>query len=283
MKRPRDGHSDVTRLAGYARLSITVIGSLLALVFTWLQIRDLPIAAVVENTRPEFIQRLTIVIYYLCWIAGSRFDVGVQEAAYVDDPREGRLSVITIFTIILFGAVAAALLWVSDDELKFSLVLTLFVGMNILGWRHIIKRVRPAINATRKRYREEHDYFGIEHLSIVTEYMSGRWQWHRFATLVGIILVSDVVVLMPAVRQFATQNMHRVISEISSQTFSVLLPDFLLLLFVLISEVWMWVMRVRIATSLRVLRSLNRKYNLTLRRGTSPPSPIAPRVHNPDD
>ena len=101
-KRARSGRSDIAKLARYTRLAITIIGGVLALVFTWLQIRDIPFPVIFQSTKPEFIQRFTLVLYYLCWIAGSRFDVSIQEAVYVNDPRFGRYGVETIAIILLF-------------------------------------------------------------------------------------------------------------------------------------------------------------------------------------
>ena len=61
MKRARNARSDIGRLANYARLAITVIGSLLALLFTWLQLKDVPFADAVQHAKPELVQRFTLV------------------------------------------------------------------------------------------------------------------------------------------------------------------------------------------------------------------------------
>ena len=58
-----DGIADVDKLATWARRFIGVIGGILLAIFTWLQIREIPLADVAQNTTPEILIKTALIIY----------------------------------------------------------------------------------------------------------------------------------------------------------------------------------------------------------------------------
>jgi hypothetical protein len=106
---PLDSKIQIDRLAFSARLAIQIVGGGLALIFTWLQVKDFPIKPFVENIEPQVFLKLILAFYYSCWVFGLSFDVTTQQAVYVKDPSRGRFSWDAISAVVALAIVAAVL------------------------------------------------------------------------------------------------------------------------------------------------------------------------------
>ncbi len=262
-----DSKGHIDELAFRARLSIKIVGGILALIFTWLQFKEYPLAPFVESTQPELLRKLTLAVYYFCWVFGTSFDVSTQQAVYVSDPKKGRMSWDTIAAVLTLLLVVGILLWASDDDKKFAAVLTVFVLANIGLWLYLLRRVEPIIRASESFYRKEKDFFELERLHVVRDYISGSWQWHRFVAMCAIVIAADLVCFVDPVRQTLSTIIHSYLPDLSTDVISSLLPDFSLVVFVLVAESWIWTIRVRTRTSMNVMSVLKEKYKMTLRGG----------------
>ena len=182
------GIHDINALAAKVRRIIKLIGWTLAAAFTWLQLKDFEFGVVVESTTPELLLKTALVIYYLCWIGGSSFDVSVQQKVYVSDPAGGELKVKTYAAVVGFFIVALLLLWASENEKFLAPMLTLFVIANYFGWRHIVSRMSRAVRVSREKFSQRKNHFRDEQLRLVNNYMTGKWQSMRFAVTLAITL-----------------------------------------------------------------------------------------------
>lgn len=279
-----DGIEDVDRLATWARWIITIIGGTLAAIFTWLQIKDVPLGVLVESTTPGFLIKAALIPYYFCWIGGATFDVAVQQRVYVADKNRGRLAIDTAAVVAGFFIVALLLLWTSSNEKVFGvsaeqlfdvpyekifgLVLTAFVVVNIIAWRHIVRRIKPAIKLSRERFEQKRNFFRLEQLELVTEYMTGRWQMRRFYGMLAMLAIINFVNWNEGLRLLLAQ-MARNIPGLSDKDVSNLIFGALILLFVFIAEAWIWIKRVNIRTALLVINRLKEKYEINPRRDRS--------------
>jgi hypothetical protein len=273
LKRPRspshilDSKGHIDDLAFRARLSIKIVGGVLALIFTWLQFKEYELVPFVASTQPVFLRKLTLAIYYFCWVFGTSFDVSTQQAVYVTDPKKGRMSWDTIGAVLTLLLVVGILLWASENEKRFAAVLTVFVLTNILLWLYLLQRVQPIIRASENFYRKEKDFFELERLHVVRDYISGDWQWHRFVVMGAIVVVADLVCFVDPVRQTLSAITQLSLPDLSTDVASSLLPDFSLVVFVLVAESWIWTIRVRTRTSLNVMSALKGKYRIAPRGG----------------
>ena len=170
-----DGIEAVGKLATWARIFIWVISGTLVIFFAWIQLKDVPFIEIAEKTPPEALTTTALIIYYACWIGGANFDVKIQQKVYVADPKRGHITADTIIVTTIFLIVTALLLWASKNAKAFAVLLALFVVANILGWRHIVKRVGPAIISSRAKFKQRNNIFRLEQLHLVENYMAGPW------------------------------------------------------------------------------------------------------------
>jgi hypothetical protein len=266
--RGRGGNSDlvsirdIDKLAKTSRRFISVIGGGLALVFGWLTFRDLPIAAAIASTQPEYVRQFVLVAYYFSWVFGTSFDVSTQQAVYIRDPQRGRMPGGAFLVVLILFAVAAILLWANENDTYFAGTLTGFVVVNVVSFWILLRRVRPIISASHKAYEERGDFFGLELLRIVTDYIAGKWQWLRFVAMGLLILAADIVCFNEHARQLLGVGVQNLIPSLPAEAIAPLLTDMLLFLFVLVAEGWIWTLRVRTKTSMIVIENLNERYVL---------------------
>ena len=64
----------IDRLAFRARLAIKIVGGGLALIFTWLQLKGIPITPFVESIEPLSLLKLILTGYYFCWLGGRNYE-----------------------------------------------------------------------------------------------------------------------------------------------------------------------------------------------------------------
>ncbi len=258
----RSSHSDVLKIFRLGRLLIKIIASVLALLFTWLQFRDVSLPTFLEAAKPELIQKIALVIYYFCWLFGSTADTDAQESVYVDVPKGWRVGIKQFLLVVVFFAVTAAMLWVSGDEKKFAFLLTVFILYNVFGWWYLNHILKSIMGKSETLLKTDRSFVDLEKLKIVRHYLTGRWQWKRFGAMCLMILVLDIICFAPLARGYLTSLITATIDGLKYETMYRLLPDLYLLFFVLVAESWIWIMRVRVATSLTILDDLKLKYDL---------------------
>jgi hypothetical protein len=248
-------------IAQWALRSIWIVGGILAFLFTWLQIRNI-FVPVLKNADPHHLRRFTLIVYYLCWVGGASFDVHVQREVYRRDPNQGRIPLAAFIGVTMLLAVAGILMWASTSDQGFALALVPFVIANFIGWRIVLARVRPMIEATRSHYAENANYFRLEQLELVAWYMTGWWQWARFALMAALVALANALCFSDGFRAAIAETVHSAWSDLGHETLTKLLPAISLLLFVLLAELWIWALRARIRMSLNTIESLMRRYRL---------------------
>src|SRR5262249_6126687 len=137
----------------------------------------------------EYVQAITLWIFYLSWIAGTPFDAYYQKWVYAASPNkiEARFHSMLLVAFLILAAVIFIL--ARHNEKVFSTALGVFLLINILGWMHILKLIKPIISQSRKIYEDDSDFVGLEQLEIVRHHMTGSWQVWRFIGMGVIICV----------------------------------------------------------------------------------------------
>jgi hypothetical protein len=258
----------VNKLARTARLAINVIAGVLALFFTWVKLSGTSMLPVLASTEPEVLAKVILVFYYLCWVFGTGFDVGNQQAVYVSDPKEGRIALDTFGVLVALAIVTAALLWASDDIKVFAAMLVVFFIANILLWRYLLTRVRPIIEASAKIYREHKNYPDLERLHVVENYLAGDWQKQRFLAMCLLLAAANVICFVEPAQQALAAVVRLILPASLVPAIARLLPHLSIILFILVAEIWIWIMRVRTWTSLHVIAALRERYELRPRAGS---------------
>jgi len=244
-----------------ARLVITLVASGLALFFAILQL-NVSVIDFFNTTKPEWIQKLALIAYYFCWLFGTRADTNTQEEIYVELPSTWHVTVGTFLMVAGFVLVAAFLLWAAGNEKRFAIALTSFFLFNIGFWVYLNHLLKPVMKTSQAKLARERAFFDLEKLRIAMEYLAGNWQWRRFALMGGVILAADIVCFVPSVRTGLSDVIQKLAGGLNEGTVYALLPDLFLLLFVSVSEIWIWIRRVRVATSLDVLEEMKQRYSI---------------------
>jgi hypothetical protein len=243
--------------------AISVIGTLLVIFFGWVQLREIPLPSL--NAEPTYIRRIIFAFYYACWVAGTTIDANIQKEVYRLDPLRGRIPKEATAAVIGLFAVAAVLLWASDSDERTSLALAPFLLVNIIAWQVLVHRVRPIIARTEQAYREAARFDRLEQLGVVARYITGWWQWARFALMGIIVAAANVLSFNDVARLKTSQALHDLVPRYGVQEISTLLPVGALALFVVVAETWIWILRMRNAIGLRTIQELSERYRLSPR------------------
>lgn len=257
-----EGIERVGNLAWWAYQSIKVIGGLLLLFFAWLQVKDIPLGTLVQNTRPEFLIKATLILYYASWITGCTFDTRIQQKVYVADPKRGQITVDLLAAIGGFFVVAFALFWASSHQQYFAFVLLAFVAVNAVGWMLIVGRVKPIISASREVFLQRENFFRLEQLAVVREYMTGNWQVRKFIAMVIVILFASALSSFDSLRISLGTVIETFATSVPPNTMAGLLPDLCILFFVLMAEGWIWTKREKVRSILAAIDDLRQRYVL---------------------
>ena len=252
-------------LATLARKFIAIVSGSILLLFAWIQIKDVQVGETLQKMSPELLIKTSLIIYYAGWVGGTNFDTNYQQRAYLVDPKRGHVTMEAFILVTIFGGAALALLWVRSDEKLFAILLGVFTISNIMGWRYIVRRVRPIIVASRSKFIELGDYFGLEQLNIVDTYMTGRWQRHKFIAILVMVVLTCIVTFSDDVRFLLGKLVNSSVPDISVETMAKLLPGLCLLIFVLAAEGWIWAKRLGVWSACLVIAKLEERYDLKLR------------------
>lgn len=237
------------------RLLVKVAGSALIVIFSWLELKGAAYEPL-QRIPGDSLIKLALALYYAGWVAGILTDTSVQEQTYSTPPNKGRMP--------LSGWVSALSLSVgfgvpcfvtARSPGRFVLFLALFLGINVLTWRYLVGKVLPSTVAGS--YRDfAGDLLRVEKVRLVYEgYLCGRWQWMRYsAGALGVVVIGAMVV--------SKQDSLVIGSSILG--------------YVVLMESWVWLVRLRLGASLRLLDYLRGTYSLVPLPGSGPPPSTTP-------
>jgi hypothetical protein len=202
-RRHRDG---ISRIATLANWCIWAVTAAIAVAFAGFTLKDIPFAAI-SNANPEYFQAIVLSIYVWCWAVGSTFDTNIQSSAYLVDPYGGRIRWGSLVAVVSLAIISIVLMLVRFNELYFSLALLVFTSLDVATWLYLrLSFLPPIIEASRKKYKAERDYYGQIRLEMVVAQIIGDWKWWRQGTLFAIVVVMVLVALSPRLRDFLSSE-----------------------------------------------------------------------------
>jgi hypothetical protein len=262
----RSGQVHISRIATFANWCITTVTGVIALAFVGLAVKDIPISAL-SNANPDYIQIAILSVYISCWAYGTSIDTKVQSAIYADDPEGGRVRVGAIVAVAVLAAISVILLLVRTNELHFALALTAFTTIDVVGWLYLrYWLLPPIIEESQKKYESEDDHYGKLILKKVTSQVIGNWKWHRQVVLTAIVLAMVALAYYPQLHDIISSYVIRPVPSLPAGTVKALLPDALLLAFVLVSELWHFAFRLDTFLTIRILNDMEEKFTLVPNR-----------------
>jgi hypothetical protein len=152
------------------------------------------------------------------------------------------------------------------NELYFSLALLAFTSLDLATWFYLRRSFLPLIiEASRKKYKSQGDCYGQIKLEIVVFQIVGNWKLWRHGSLFAIVIVMVLIALSPRLKSFLSSEAHSIFSAITPDTTRRLLQDFLLLLFLIVSEISYLAVRMRTLLAIRLLNEMESRFTVSPR------------------
>jgi hypothetical protein len=242
----------VSRLARTTRWLIYVLVTILTMEFAWLKLIGHDLGLIMKDLTPTLLFRLSLALYFTSWAFGTASDTNAQESVYAVAPADGSLPVGAWIIAVLICVVFAILCFVKNVG-TFSVFLTVFLIVNVVGWRYILAMVSDPLARSVERYTRSENYVKLQELRLVEHYLSGTWQWWRFA--VGAIFIGAMLAL--AFQQVSLRVATQFGLPSADYAFSAVIFGF-----VAVMEGWIWAMRLRRHIAMEVIREIGSLYRL---------------------
>jgi hypothetical protein len=251
-----------TLFARNTRSMVVWISTFLAVSFTALQIGAISPASLIQPSTSDLMWRGALVVYLWCWRFGCIFDTDIQELAYVSLPGKGQWRLRSYGIVALLVAVAVLLLWTQGNFRYFATALTVFVIVDHVGWRHIIHQMNPEARRSMKIFRKEEDYFAVEKLNAVRAQIQGNWKWWRLIAGGLIVIFVDAFAFIDPFRTLIVTSVQSIKPGISSDEAAQFSFSIFVVAFVVVMEVWHYVLRLKTKISINLIDQLSEKYVL---------------------
>lgn len=245
-------------------------------IYSWLQLKNLPYASIINNSNGGEILTITLWFMYLSWSVGLALDVNIQDGVYVAGPKSGNINKTGYLNLASLIIVAVVLIWARQSFVNFSLALTAFSLISLWGIRSVQSQVAPMIEDSKSAYAGDPNpnWFGHEKVEMVQRYVAGRWVWVRQIVLWIILPIIDVVCWVPAIRNFLGAYIHTLFPQMLLNSIIALLPIASLVFFLAVAETWQWFMRIKTKILVDALSSLSTEYTIMRRDAAMQPNDV---------
>jgi hypothetical protein len=112
-------------IARSTRQLIKIMASVLVFAFGWLKLQGLELAPIAKELPASVILKLSLALYFACWVYGTLKDTNFQEYVYEKAPNRGRLPVVGIILCTLLAFIFGLMCLVKTYQ-QFAIVLTVF-------------------------------------------------------------------------------------------------------------------------------------------------------------
>ena len=250
---PNKTKREVKKMSDLLKLLVWLVALFLPLLFGWLRFHGTDVVRIARETQTDILLKVALSVYFLSWCAGLTWDTNDQEMLYTVAPDEGRLRFGGIVIMILLLVVFIMLCFVESFDL-FAGLLGVFLVINVTGWRYIISKVTPVIVASFREYETENEFADLESLRVLNGFMTGAWQWWRFAVGFSLIAFINLIAFYPPFAQIVSQSMSGLPTEflLAIGTFS----------FIVVMEGWIWYQRIRTRATFSLIQEYSDRYEL---------------------
>ena len=261
------------RLAATVVFWIRAVAFLLGTTVAYLEISQAPLDRLTRTFDNAALMKLGLVIFFFGWLWGATADTRIQSEGYCRDPRKGKIGIEEAAGIFVFVAVFAGLFWLHDKLVWFQLALLIFILVNTWTWRIIFRRTVPMIEGSYRQLgsdAEARDNCSLAKLLLVVQYMNGPWQRRRFLALISLAVLQLVAALLVQSGAAAPLVAGKTVRGVPAPVLLGYLPGILFIAYVLISEVWMKIYRIKIFADLATVDYLESSFSISKRRGHLP-------------
>lgn len=232
---------------------IQAIAAMLAVTFAYLELQNAPIDRLTQAFDAHSLTKLGLFLFFTGWLYGAMHDTEIQEQVYKMDPGEGLIGWREVLAIILFLVFFVGLFLVHERLVLFQAVLTGFILANVYGWREILRRANAMILRSTEHFVRTKNNACLAKLAIVLDYMNGQWQRRRFKTLFALCLVQLAIAILVDRGMMQIWLGGLAFGGVPGEVLAAYLPGTLFIVYVLISETWMKVYRIKAFSDMRTI------------------------------
>lgn len=262
MSNPYSHFKDLDKLFSLQKRVITLVSFILLGIFAWLSI---PFKEMVSNSSSQALIRLALILLYMGWFFGLRIEVDIQKSVATSDSEQGRIPRNILIAVPILVLMAFIVLWASKEEGYLSLALGAFLIADFFFYIATARKISQWLQSSESDYKQANDYVGLLQVSIVRDYVQGRWHYVRFLLMAVTISIIILFLYNHNIRDFILSYLRYVAGDLSPEIISPLLPGILILFYVAVFESWQWIMRLRTSLSLRLLDEMSKKYKVFLK------------------
>jgi hypothetical protein len=247
-----------------AKLFILVAGGGLGLFLVSFQIHKISAGPLIVQMDRVFIVEVAFIVYLNAWIWAQPIEMGITRKVYQTDPNKGRPPISLMILLPTLVACAAILFLARHNDKHLSWALTAFFAIDFGLWWNMSLLAKKYQAANEKVYQEGDDkYWRIEQLRFYAQtYLQGSWQFVRFSVLFVILVLFVIVANAPGLTQKMASLAQPLMQDNTTDHIAVLIPSVIFLLYVLVCESWVWVMRLRAYHAISVIDYLAPIYEL---------------------
>lgn len=266
----------VDQLAANVARWIKAVGIILGGTVTWLEIRNAPLDRFTQTFDNSSLMKIGLAIFFIGWWWGATNDTEIQREGYCRDPKKGRIGLEEVAGILVFLVVFFLLFILHDRPIWFQAFLLLFILVNTWTWRVVFRRTIPMIESSYAQFTtgaENRNNCSLAKLLVVVQYMNGPWQRRRFISLICLAALQLVVAALVASGSIGQYVAGLSIRGVAAPVLIGYLPGALFILYVLISEIWMKIYRIKVFSDLDTIDYLEDSFSISKRRDAALPQP----------
>ena len=265
-----------TQLVRWIKAVAIILGGTVASVELW----NTPLELITRVFDNSTLMKIGLMIFFFGWWWGATNDTEIQREGYCRGSKKGE-------AWLWKKPLEFSYSWLSSrccsscttDLVLFQAALLLFILVNTWTWRVIFRRTSPHDRSVLSKIHGQRRTLGIDSVRWRSCWSSsnisnGPWQRRRFLTLVLLaalqLLVAVLIQSGSVVGYFAGLSVRGVPAPILIGY----LPGVLFILYVLISEIWMKIYRIK--TLLRSAKQSNIWRSSFDQQAPRRPAPEAP-------
>lgn len=224
---------------------------------------DIQLGNILRSGGHSSVISISLAIYYVSWIFGMDVDLRIQQATYLFDPDKGKMTLDLVSTAF-FLTVAGVLIFLTRTDVRYLAgAITIFTAVCVYAIFPVQKAARPKIAASRDAFLKRKNFIEFAKLNTVDHYICGNWIWIRSPSMVLLLLVVDFLCFCDRLQSYVLHSISHLAPSFHILATDNLLPSLVIFIYIVVGELWQWIMRIRTSTKIKFLDELGRSYELS--------------------
>jgi hypothetical protein len=262
-----DAISSIDSILSLAKKFVWMAGVAFGLLLLGLQLQKISAGTVIRNLDRNLLVEIALTLLLNAWIWAQPIEFAMTRKVYIIDPRKGKVPIGMVIVLPILVATGFALFLTYRNDIYLSWALAAYLVANVATWKVICSLSKEFQRSSADAYAAHRAFWRVEQVRYYAEtYGRGRWQYIRFWVLFAIVLLFLAVAHSSGLRSSAASLVHSLVREVPPEQIAAIIPALTLVLFILVSEIWSWGMRLRTRHALGVIDELRKEYEILPRK-----------------